>query len=150
MPEPIATPPHELSGIHTRGIWTFIAIFIPSAFLILLFVWLTYGAIVHHLARSEAHAPLIGQDTPTLDQPLQPSPGHPTLDWQDLTALKHSQLHQLTTYGPLPKNLTHAHIPIDRAMQLLLQSGSLDAPPTSPTTQPYLNTTQPTPTENRT
>jgi hypothetical protein len=142
---------HELSGINVRGVALFIAIFIPSTFLILTLVWLLYGRLVHHLARTEIAPSPIGQDPLThLDQPLQPSPGHPTLDWQDLTAIKDSQLHQLTTAGPLPNDPTHAHIPITRAMRLLLQSGALKKPPATPTTQPYLNTTQPTPTENRT
>jgi hypothetical protein len=145
------TPTHELTTINVRGTGIFIAIFIPSTFAVLVLVWLIYGGLVHHIAHTEISPSPIGQDPLThLDQPLQPSPGHPTLDWQDLTTLKQSQTKQLTTYGSLPNDPTHAHIPITRAMQLLLQNGSLTSPPAAPTTQPYLNTTQPTPTENRT
>jgi hypothetical protein len=145
------THAHELSGVHTRGIWIFFACFLASLFLIFVLVWLTYGGLVRHLAPSErASSPLTNDSPLHLDQPLQPSPNHPSLPWQDLTAMKSAQTAALNSYGPLPNDPTHAHIPITRAMQLLLQSGTLQTSEKSPTTQPYINTTQPTPTENRT
>ena len=151
MPEPLHHIAHEPSGINTRGVGIFIAIFIPSTLLILTLIWLLYGGLTHHLVQSEVSPNPLAQNLATpLDQTLQPSPDHPTLDWQDLTALKSAQNQQLNSYGPLPNDPAHAHIPISRAMQLLLQNQTLETSTPAPATQPYINTTQPTPTENRT
>ncbi len=78
-----------------------------------------------------------------LQQPLQPSPGHPLLPWQDMAALRTLQEQKLNGYGPVGED--RAHIPIDRAIDLLIQSGELNRSWKNPTTQPYQFETSPPP-----
>ena len=142
---------HELSGVNARGVFWFILWFVMSAGVIHLLVWWTLGGMNRREVEREAGASPIGEGRlRELDQPLQPSPGHPTVPAQDLSAMKAEQLSRLHSYGPLEGDAGHVHIPIERAMEMLLQSGELKKPVKGAETQPFINQTQPAPTENRT
>ncbi|HVT79261.1 MAG TPA: hypothetical protein VHM90_01280 [Phycisphaerae bacterium] len=65
-----------------------------------------------------------------LPQPLQPSPGHPQLPWQDMAGLRAAQEGRLNSRGA-------DHVPIKEAMEKLLRSGALTRPWQNPATQPY-------------
>lgn len=80
-----------------------------------------------------------------VEQPLQPSPGHPAMPWDDLEAMRHDQETRLNNFGPLAGDPSHVHIPIDRAMEMLLQSGDLTKSWSPPATLPFKMETQPSP-----
>lgn len=150
VPPASITAGHEISGVNTFGVWVFIASFVIVGLALHVVLYFILGGIVKHVRQNERKPPVIGMPLPDdLDQPLQPSPGHPTLPWQDLAAMKAAQEARLHSYGRIPNDPAHARIPIDRAMELLLQSGALKQKPNAADTQPYINTTQPAPTENR-
>jgi hypothetical protein len=133
----------DTSRVHAKGIFFFIVCFALTMAGILIGIWYFEGGVLgRHRPTDTAHP----QSTKVLPQPLQPSPGHPTFDWQDLAALRDAQEKQLNSTGP-------NHIPIDQAMNQLLNSGKLNQPWKNPTTQPYIRPpTEPQapPVENRT
>jgi len=89
-------------------------------------VWLVQRTLTGNLPLTTTVAP-----SPTeLPQPLQPSPGHPQLPWQDMAALRAAQEQRLNSSGP-------DHIAIQQAMEQLLRSGALTRPWQNPGTQPY-------------
>jgi hypothetical protein len=142
---------HELSGANARGIFWFILCFLLAMGVIHLVLWGTLGRMNRHEVKREAGASPIGEArVRELDQPLQPAPGHPTAPAQDLAAMKAEQLSRLHSYGPVEGDAGHVHIPIERAMEMLLQSGELKRSVKGAETQPFINQTQPAPTENRT
>ncbi len=142
------------AGVNTRGVGIFIVCFVTFGGVMFTAMWLTLGTFMRQVHPHETTVSVVGTNGDTeMDQPLQPSPGHPTLDWQDLSAMKAAQIKGLRTYAAIPNDPAHVKIPIDRAMQLLIESKSLAIPPNPeavPSTQPYIDTTQPAPTENRT
>ena len=145
---------HEISGVNVRGVGVFFAYFVATGSVILIGLWFLMGKIVHHVDRGGIPRSSLRQtDVFAKDQPLQPSPGHPTLDWQDAAAMKAEQTRPLNTYGRIPGDSSHVRIPIGRAMHLIVEKQLLTHPSAntqSASTQPYINTTQPTTTENRT
>jgi len=86
---------------------------------------------------------------PDLPQPLQPSLGHPVLPWEDMAVLREKQESLLRDGSNDPQ---HRRLPIDQAMDQLLNSGTLKQPWTQPATQPWQRPRdESTPTvENRT
>ena len=150
MAEQVAAK-HELSSVSTRGVFIFMAAFLATGACLHFFGLFTLNLLDRRAMKQEPSPSPIGVVRDShLDQPLQPSPGHPTLPSQDLEAMKVEQNAALHSYAPISGNGSHARIPIDRAMQLLLDSGALKVPPKAADTQPYINTTQPASTENRT
>ncbi|HVX84896.1 MAG TPA: hypothetical protein VH253_08780 [Phycisphaerae bacterium] len=153
---------HELSGVAHRGIGIFVLWFFATAIALHVFLWFFLAYEVHREARSEPGPFALGADRPTtIPQPLQPSIAHNSLPWQDLPALRDSQLQQLNSAGPIPADPAHVHIPIDHAIQLFLQNGGLSTKPnpaaTAPApppaqTQPWIipNSARPKTVENRT
>lgn len=134
------TSSYETSEVHVRTMLWFVAGFIVSMAVILTALWWIQKPLTpHNLGDSRPPR------APVLEQPLQPSPGHETLDWQDLAAMRDRQQKQLESYGPIAGDPAHAHIPIDRAMDLLLNHGELQQSWTLPTTPPYKMETQPSP-----
>ena len=148
-PSPAPAPGYDTTRVSTRGVFWFILGFILAGALILPGIWWMEGAVIRsqHRAAAPIAEPL------QLPQPLQPTPAHPQLPWQDMATLRAAQVSKLHSYGPAPDG--HATIPIDRAMDLLLESGRLKQSWTNPATQPYHLETQPAPrvkpsVENRT
>lgn len=118
------------TAIHLPPMIYFLLIFAASLALILGGIRLFYSVSASkRIAQSVA-------DSPALDQPLQPSPSHPTLPWEDMQRLRDSQQDLLHNGGPDPNDPTHMHIPIDRAIDMLLKSGALTRR-WAPTTQPW-------------
>ncbi len=145
---------HEMSGVNVRAIGVFILCFIVAGGGLLSGMAFLMGALDRHVHRGESGAmPAAARGSLSVDQPLQPSPGHPTLDWQDAVAMKAAQQKELNSYGVLAGDPKHLRIPIDRAIHLLVEKQLLASPPATDgpaNTQPYINTTQPSSTENRT
>ncbi len=145
LPGTQPTSGYETSEVHVRAMAWFVVGFILSMAVILVGLWWLQKPLT---------PPNLGENRPPqpsplpLEQPLQPSPGRETTDWQDMTAMRDRQQGQLESYAPIAGDPAHARIPIDRAMALLLQNGDLQKPwtlPALPTTLPYKIETQPSP-----
>ncbi len=142
---------HELSGANARGIFWFILCFVLTMGAIHVGLWWTLGRFNRHEAKQMAGLSSIGEPRPRdLDQPLQPAPGHPYSPAQDMGEMSCEQLSRLHSYGAVDGDTTHVHSPIERAVEMLLQSGELKKAVNGAETQPFINQTQPAPTENRT
>ena len=126
---------YDTSRVHTRGIFIFYAGFIATIAVLLALVWWFERGLVGYPRSQDRGNP---REARTLPQPLQPSPGHPALPWQDMAALRSAQERQLHSAGPIPNDAAHRHIPIDDAMEQLLKSGALTWPWQAPATQPYV------------
>jgi hypothetical protein len=147
-----ATPPspgYDTSRVSTRGVFWFLIFFALTGVALLAALWWYQSLLLRHTPVT-ANAPHAIPPA-TVPQPLQPSPGHPLLPWQDMAALRATQEARLHSAGPLLNDPTHRRIPIDEAIDRLLRSGDL-AKPWQNTTQPYqYPATQRAPTvENRT
>ncbi|HEY4330341.1 MAG TPA: hypothetical protein VGN88_11440 [Phycisphaerae bacterium] len=128
------SPGYDLSGIHVPGILVFLICFALAMAGILAYVWRMQG----QMQGAGPVQDMREEPGRSLSQPLQPSPEHPTLPWQDLAALRASQEAFLHSAGKLEHDPAHRHIPIDQAMDQLLKSGTLSEPWKNPATQPYL------------
>jgi hypothetical protein len=135
-----STPPpsrYAPAGVHVRAVgWFVVGFFVTGAVLLAVVFWMQ-GWIE-------------GRDKPAdtriealeVDQPLQPSPAHPLLPWQDMAALRERQESALRNGGPAAGGGGGGvRIPIDRAMEQLLESGALKG--SWPATQPYQLETRP-------
>jgi hypothetical protein len=144
---------HDESRVHTTGVLWFVAGFILVGAGILMGLWGLESDVAPMAAGETGRPPEAWQ----LAQPLQPSPGHPALPWEDMAAMRAAQEKELHSYGATAASPAagHVRIPIERAIDLLLQSGELRRPWVNPATQPYRMETQPAPrskpsVENRT
>jgi hypothetical protein len=135
--------PHESNTLAARGIGIF-AVAFAGGMVLLFSVWMFFRSSTG----AGVNAPVF-QSSNILAQPLQPSVTHPTLPREDMAALRTRQLDHLNSEGSLPGDPNHIHIPIQRAIDLLLQRGSATMPQT-PSTQPYLLDKPPVSVENRT
>ena len=141
------------SGLNGKAIAIFFVLFVITLPTILTCLYFFLGSEIRRQARHEAAPFPLGALPPVaVDQPLQPSPTHPTLPWQDLPLLRNTARETLQTGGPIPGDPTHIRLPIDRAMQLFLARGGLHAA-TQPATRPAdpsILPTRPATVENRT
>ena len=128
-------PRYDKSRVHVTGVlWFALGFVLTTAGLVALVWWIEQGM--------ERHAPMATPAKLPLNQPLQPSPQHPTLPWEDLAAMRQGQLERLHSYGELDGG--KAHVPIERAMDLLLQSRELNRTWNAAAgTQPARTETQP-------
>ena len=131
---------YEAAGVRVRAMAWFVVGFVLSVAVILVGLWWLEKPFIRG-GYSESRE--LGQFQ--VDQPLEPSPGHPQLPWEDLKSLQHEQEARLDGYGILPGDPSRAHIPISRAMDLLLQGGDLNKAWSAPTTMPYKMETEPSP-----
>jgi len=140
LPATGPVPDRDAAEISFRAIaWFVLAFALSLAVIVIGLWWLEKPFIRGNFSESR---PIRTLD---VDQPLQPSPGHPQLPWEDLASRRHEQLAALNAYGPLNGDPSRSRIPISRAMDLLLQSGNLNKPWVAPTTMPYKIETQPSP-----
>src|SRR4051794_20860760 len=111
-PEPPAPPPshspsspgYELSRVRVGGIFQFVAWFAGSIVVLLAVLWFARPL----LERNRVSNVTLMQP-PNAVPPLQPSPQHPTLPWQDMAALRARQQAQLHSAGPLKGDASHRH-----------------------------------------
>jgi hypothetical protein len=128
---------HEQERIGLRGYVIFVVALIVSAIVIHLILWLTmcgFEKAVSHNQGLERNSALQPERPTSPPGPiLQPSPAQgeiPRQPWQDMAAYRVHEQELLSTYGYDPKS-GQVRIPIDRAMELLVQRGL-------PTTQPSM------------
>ena len=120
--EPFAPSPasrYEHADANPRGLFIFF-VFMACALVIIAIV---LGGVLKYLSRSDRPAPFLGspfgntRPIPTEAPLLQPAP---SLDIQEY---KRSQQHILNSYGWIDRKNGVVRIPIDQAMQLILNEG---------------------------
>jgi hypothetical protein len=95
-------------------------------------VWLTFRSMQTGVAKSEpAVSPLrVGMPPQLPPEPrLQGAPGHPMTGPQDLQTSIRDANGQLNSYGWVDQSSGIAHIPIQQAMDSIVQSGLPSVPP---------------------
>ncbi len=114
-----STAGHEPNVLSVRGVILFAVALIASGGVILVIL----NFVMHGFSREEvglrSHAPPRFRDeTGLFPSPrLQPDPN------DELVAMKGQQLAQLNSYGWIDRNRGVAHIPINRAMEILARRG---------------------------
>jgi len=128
------TPGYDGSRVHVGGVFIFLLCFAITMAVIFLATWGFERRLVGPVRPQDRAQP---KEPLPLPQPLQPSPGHPALPWQDLAALRQRQQRELRLGAPAAAD--HGpHLPIDKAIDELLNSGVLNRPWKNPATQPYM------------
>ena len=141
-PNPVHVPPvehphtHERTDIATRPLWVFMGFFIVISILIFVGLYVLFFAYERGEAERDKDRTrsLVNQVNPGPPAPrLQGIPGYNVrTPREDQQLMRIEDDKRLNTYGP-EQNGT-ARIPIDRAMDLLLERG-LPTQPQQPTTQ---------------
>lgn len=102
-------------SLRMRPVIWFVTGFVLVAVVLHVVLW----GILGYFARPRMASGIQSMDPTSLAAPLQPSPNHREFPWQDLQALRAKENQQLTSYGKTEDGF--AHIPIDRAMSLLVE-----------------------------
>lgn len=102
-------------SLRLRPVVVFVAAFVLVAVVLHVALWLIMG----YFARPRMASGVQPMDPATLAAPLQPIPHHAQLSWQDLQAMRAQENQRLMSYGQVGDGF--AHIPIDRAMNLLVE-----------------------------
>lgn len=127
---------YEASRVSVRGLFWFFVGFVSFGLLMHLLLWWVLGVLVRASAPdTPPRSPFAAQIAPTPAAPLQPSPSHPTLAWQDFRSMRQHEDRELSRYARTAGD--HASIPIERAMELALQHGILTTRPANDT-QPFV------------
>ena len=117
------TPPgaqHEHTDIdpsvgYKFAVWLVVAMLLSAA--------IVYGTFVF-FERQQTNADVIAQKYPLADKTRQPpTPNLQNQPFKDVYQLQHTEAEKLTTYGWVDKEGGIARIPIDRAMEVMLQRG---------------------------
>jgi hypothetical protein len=110
---------HELSDINVRGIVWFVIVLAVTVVVVQVSMWGLFRLFDHvEVVNEPAVSPLA---TPT--GTLPPEPRLQTTPWRDLEAFRASEDQYLNSYGWVDQHGGVAHLPIDRAKELLLQRG---------------------------
>ena len=119
---------YEPQHFHLPAILWFLACFFAS--LVVFYVGLVYvQAWLMRSVRAKYPEPSPVTQVVTPPEPrLQPSLAHPTNDWQDSRTLRATQEQQLHSYGRLLNEPDFVHVPIDRAMTLLVEKSPATHP----------------------
>jgi hypothetical protein len=118
VPDPGAT--HETRDISTRVVVIFGVSLVVGAILVHFLIWVLYvfyGSL-HDKAYPRQY-PMAQIGAP----PLPPTPRLQTQPREDLKNLRAEEQKRLDSYGWVDASRGEVHIPIDRAMELLLQQG---------------------------
>jgi hypothetical protein len=127
---------HETRDAGLRPIVIFVVALFVSAVVIQLGVW---GLMRHDERRNAAAdptpSPFANDRTPPPEPRLQPSFSHNSLPHEDLAILRARWQKELTSYGLVPGEPGRVRIPVDRAMEIMVEKG-FSVPTTLPTTNP--------------
>jgi hypothetical protein len=114
-------PGHEPSEVKLKGFLWFVGVFVGVAVVVHIAIWVLYGGLVRRGAKP---APPLVQRMPVPPEPrLQGTAVHPTTPTQDTQMLRQRHLEVLNSYGWSDRQAGIARIPIDRAIDLLLERG---------------------------
>ena len=110
----------ETSDVDIRGVVRFVIGLIVAGVVIHVLVWFMYSYFRRESARPVASEyPLAA----TAMRRLPPEPRLQTDPRDDLANLRRSEEQLLTSYGWVDRNAGIVHIPIDRAMKLIVERG---------------------------
>jgi hypothetical protein len=118
VPDPGAT--HETRDISTRVVVVFGASLVIGAIVIHFLIWVLYafyGSLNAKAYPRQYPMAQVGAPVPPPEPRLQTQPR------QDLKNLRAEEQKRLESYGWVDPSRGDVHIPIDRAMELLLQQG---------------------------
>jgi len=123
---------HEVEDMPLAGIKGFVVFLSLLLLVTFIIVWLVIRVLLHMSVTSDGvPSPFAGESHAPAPQ-IQPSRDHNTMDWQDLQAFRDEEKTKLTEYAWIGPDKQSARIPIDRAMDLILQRGlpTRQGPPT--------------------
>ncbi|HEY8668704.1 MAG TPA: hypothetical protein VIL86_18800 [Tepidisphaeraceae bacterium] len=133
-PEAIARR-HEPTDVRIRPFIIFVSFFLLSAVVIHLLLWWMTGTYVSNEKLRDPERSPVAETLPAPPAPnLQPSIMHNTSPYQDLAEMRQRDENRLRSYGWIDATAGVAHIPIDRAMDLVIERGLPAAPATQPAT----------------
>ena len=125
LPEAGAAPRQEASDVSARGILVFLSALVAALAVILALVWWGYEAAAARAKRSDAvPSPLASRRLPPPEPRLQPDPPG------DLAALQRRQRRELAQLRWRDRSANVVQIPIERAMQWVVEHGVPDWPDT--------------------
>jgi ABC-type transport system substrate-binding protein len=110
---------HEHSDINVRGIVWFLAMLVVTAVVVEIAMWGMFVALDKYEASND---PFV---TPLAAPPGQPfpEPRLQTTPWTDLQQFRADELKRIHSYGWVDQRAGVAHLPIEKAKELLLQRG---------------------------
>jgi hypothetical protein len=111
---------HETRDISTRVVVIFAVSLVVAAVVIHFAVWLLYMFYGSLQARAYPRQYPMAQVGPP---PLPPAPRLQTQPREDLKNMRREEVQYLESYGWVDQGRGTVHIPIERAMQLLLERG---------------------------
>lgn len=119
--EHIANPDvhHEYRDVNVRGVLVFAAVLLVSAIIIQLLLLAMFNYMERSAERVDPQPhPLASQERALPPEPrLQPDPV------ADMTSLRRTEDYRLNNYGWVDRDAGVAHIPIERAIDLVVQRG---------------------------
>jgi hypothetical protein len=139
-PQPPASPEtiargHEPSDVRLRGFLIFLAALVGTGVVVHVAIWLLMVGTQRLTERRDPEISPLARQPRAVAPPqpwLQPSPPQgatPQTDWQDMDALRARERQVLTTYAMDPQT-GETRIPIDRAIDLLIERGNAATPTT--------------------
>lgn len=122
----------EQRDINIRAVAGFIVGLLVVAVVVHVLMWLLFDYFAGRATREDPpRPPLSAGDAPR----LPPEPRLQTTPVADLQRIRRDERARLETYGWIDRTAGTVHMPIDRAMQLLLERGlppTTSAPPPAP------------------
>lgn len=122
----MSEPRYEMSDASTRGVWLFAGGMAATLALIFLSIAALFGWFSAHPPSTVFASRSAGQGTAPPGPSLQASPR------EDLASYQQHAHHLLDSYGWTDPSKTSLHIPIARAMELLVQRGIPTGRPMTP------------------
>jgi len=122
---------HEYRDMNLRGLAWFLVIFLAVGIIVHAIVWISFRNVAHTAVKNDP------QPSPLADGPAQPpSPilqptqkYHEKQPWQDLQEMHERENAHLNNYAWVDQKSGAVRIPIDRAMELVVDRGLPTAPP---------------------
>lgn len=122
---------YETSDVRPRTIIWFGVAIILSAAIVCLGLWVLLAQFEHQAAKTDAPpSPLV------TSQPDRPQPRLQSAPYQDYDSFRQSEERRLNSYGWVDNQQRTVHIPISRAIDLLLERGFPDIPVESSSEKP--------------
>lgn len=141
-------PDHEHSDISIKGVFSFVVVLVVAAVAIHIVLWFMYQFMERQHAKSDTprHA-LAKQEAMPPEKVVQefPEPRLQRNEVVDMNQFRRAEEQRLRNYTWLDQNAGKVSIPIDRAMELVLERG-LPAADRAPATAPQDKQNQAGPT----
>ena len=114
---------HEESDINVRAIIGFVIVLTGITLAVDVAMWGLFKALDYYEVKNDAPvSPLALPPAPVTGGP-QPAPGLQTTPWADLKQFRAEQNAYLHGYGWVDEHAGMAHVPIEKAKELLLKQG---------------------------